>query len=252
MQRTLNGPVPDRIARLPKDHRGYPVPFFVEWAGGKPLFPVMDPDKMKACMRRSLCWICGEPLGAYKAFAIGPMCTVNRISAEPPQHVDCAKFATANCPFMTQPLAKRTPMDKFGPVQKPGGVMIERNPGVTAIWVTKSYTVIRDAGKPLWRLGPATTLQFWARGRHATRSEVDHSIGTGLPILRKHAALEGPEAIRELERQLATTAEMLANFVTWPPVEPENSAELGRNPSAETSQENLPDVDLSSFAEHVP
>jgi hypothetical protein len=238
VQRTLNGPVPDRIARLPRDVRGYPVPFFVEWAGGKP--PVMDPDKMKACMRRSLCWICGEPLGTYKAFAIGPMCTVNRISAEPPQHVDCAKFATANCPFMTQPLAKRASMDKFGPVQKPGGVMIERNPGVTAIWVTKSFTVIRDAGKPLWRLGPATTLQFWARGRHATRSEVDHSIGTGLPILRKHAAMEGPEAIRELERQLATTAEMLANFVTWPPVEPDPDPKNFGNP-------DYPDVDLSSF-----
>ena len=242
MQRTLNGPVPDRIARLPRDVRGYPVPFFVEWAGGKPLFPVMDPDKMKACMRRSLCWICGEPLGAYKAFAIGPMCTVNRISAEPPQHVDCAKFATANCPFMTQPLAKRTPMDKFGPVQKPGGVMIERNPGVTAIWVTKSFSVIRDAGKPLWRLGPATTLQFWARGRQATRREVDASMGSGLPILRKHAAMEGPEAIKELERQLATTAEMLANFVTWPPEE----ALTGTIPVRENSAE-LADVDLSSF-----
>jgi len=247
VQRTLNGPVPDRIARLPRDVRGYPIPFFVEWQDGKPLFPVMDPDKMLACMKRSLCWICGETLGSYKAFAIGPMCTVNRISAEPPQHVDCAKFAAQNCPFMTMPLAKRSVHDdtyKGLPVKKPGGIMIERNPGVTAIWVTKTFTIIRDGGHPLWRLGPATSLQFWARGRAATRKEVDHAIGTGLPILQKQARLDGSEAARELEKQIATTADLLANFVTWP-------SEIPSDPKNFGNPDFLPDVDLSSFGEQA-
>jgi hypothetical protein len=220
MNRTFLGPMPARISRLPKDVRGYPVPFFVAWQDGKPLFPVMDPAKMKLAMRASLCWICGEPLGAYKGFVIGPMCVCNRISAEPPQHVDCGKFAALNCPFLAQPLAKRVISDagtyKGTPVQKPGGVMIERNPGVCAVWVTKSYTVIRDAGHPLWRIGPATSLQFYAKGRLATRAEVDASIGSGLPILRKQAEKDGPDALKEFARQTAAMAEMLELFVEWP------------------------------------
>jgi hypothetical protein len=212
--RTFNGPVPARIERLPKDKRGYPIPFFVAWQDGKPVFPAMDPAKMKTCMRANLCWICGETLGAYKSFAIGPMCVCNRISAEPPQHVDCSKFAAHNCPFMISPLAKRS-MDGEG-FEKPGGVMLTRNPGVTAIWVTKSYTVIRDGGKPLWRIGPATSLMFYAKGRLATRAEVDHSIGTGLPLLRRQALLDGPDAAKELERQIGVMGDLLEHFVTWP------------------------------------
>lgn len=225
--RTLNGPVPGRIARLPKDRRGYPIPFFVAWQDGLPLFPVADPVKMRACHKRNLCWICGETLGAYKAFAIGPMCCVNRISSEPPSHVDCAKFACANCPFMTQPLAKRA--DATGSVA-PGGIMIERNPGVTAIWVTKSFK-IENHGGALWRLGPATSLQFWARGRLATRAEVADSIETGLPILFKTAAMEGGAALAELSRQIAAMTGLLDTEVQWP---------------------SMPDVDLSSFEETAP
>ena len=176
-----------------------------------------------------------------------PAAVVNRISAEPPQHVDCAKFAAQNCPFMTMPLAKRSVHDdtyKGLPVKKPGGIMIERNPGVTAIWVTKSFTIIRDGGHPLWRLGPATSLQFWARGRAATRKEVDHAIGTGLPILQKQARLDGSEAARELEKQIATTADLLANFVTWP-------SEIPSDPKNFGNPDFLPDVDLSSFGEQA-
>src|SRR4029077_8400033 len=102
-----------------------------------------------------------------RASPLGPLACVTRISAEPPQHADCAKFACANCPFMTQPLAKRANMPPGH--HKPGGVMIERNPGVTAVWVTKSFKIIDGGGgQPLWRLGPAESVQFWARGREAT------------------------------------------------------------------------------------
>lgn len=210
--RQFVGGVPGRIDALPRDKRGFPVPFFVAWQDGKPLFPVMDPDKMRQALKYEKCWICGQRLGGYKAFVIGPMCCVNRLSSEPPNHFECAKFAVLNCPFMAQPLAKRTTSEggtyKGLPVEKPAGVMIERNPGVSAIWVTKSFA-IENHGGPLWRIGPAHKVSFWSRGRPATRAELEHSVVTGLPFLRKEAARDGAQAMKALDRQIGTFWEMV-------------------------------------------
>ena len=38
-------PMPSRIAALPVDERGYPVPWFVAWIDGKPEFRCADPAK---------------------------------------------------------------------------------------------------------------------------------------------------------------------------------------------------------------
>jgi hypothetical protein len=227
--RSLNGPIPGRIARLPVDRRGYPIPFFVAYENGEPYFPAMDPVRFRDAVKRSLCWICGEPLGVYKAFAIGPMCCVNRVSAEPPQHADCAKFAAANCPFMTQPLAKRAALPPGS--KAPAGIMIERNPGVMAIWVTKSFSII-DAGGMLFRLGPATSVEFWARGRQACRAEVDHSVATGLPILQRQAALDGPAGNKELDMHIGAFTALL-DGLQWPaPTGTDDSKNFG-NPDFE-------------------
>src|SRR6267154_1896953 len=94
---------PKRSAELPRDERGYPVPWFVEWIDGKPDFRVMDSDKLVEAIKYKRCWVCGGPLGHYKVFTIGPMCMVNRTSAEPPSHRDCAEFSVRNCPFLTTP-----------------------------------------------------------------------------------------------------------------------------------------------------
>src|SRR5262249_41454815 len=128
--------MPHRIKALPVDRRGYPVPWFVPWEDGEPLFPVADPVKLAMAILHSKCSMCGQTLGAFKCFVIGPMCVVNRVSAEPPCHRDCAEFAVKTCPFMTMPLAKRT-SDRIAGIEDPAGIMIERNPGVSAIWVTK-------------------------------------------------------------------------------------------------------------------
>lgn len=204
--RQFVGGVPSRIDSLPRDRRGYPVPWFVAWDAGKPLFPVLDPEKMRQALKYEKCWVCGQRLGGYKAFVIGPMCCINRVSAEPPSHFECAQFAVLNCPFMAQPLAKRTTSDdgtyKGKPVDAPAGIMIDRNPGVSAIWVTKSFNVENHGGKPLWKIGPAHKVSFWAKARKATRAEVEHSVVTGIPILRKVAAQDGAQAMKDLDRQI--------------------------------------------------
>jgi hypothetical protein len=80
-----NVPMPDRVARLPRA-RGYPAPWFVAWVEGKPEFRVVREGGVVEAARADRCWICGQRLGRYRAYAIGPMCAVNRTSSEPPSH----------------------------------------------------------------------------------------------------------------------------------------------------------------------
>ena len=90
--------LPDRIKRLPIDEEGFPVPYFVPYVNGRPEFRGFDGEKLGICVRQKRCWLCGEPLGKFMVFVIGPMCAVNRTSAEPPSHRDCPQFAVRACP----------------------------------------------------------------------------------------------------------------------------------------------------------
>jgi hypothetical protein len=204
---------PPRIAKLPRwRHMGqdFPVPAFVAWlkdgvpcpvGEGEPEFRVADPLVWMKCVRHGLCWVCGERLGVYKAFPIGPMCAVNRITREPPSHLECAQFSVRTCPFLTRPRMRRNAKNLPPEASDPGGEMIERNPGVTCIWVTGSFKVFNDGrGNPLIEIGDPVSVGWFAEGRKATRAEIMASINSGYPILREMAQLDGAQAIVELER----------------------------------------------------
>jgi hypothetical protein len=198
--------MPARIARLPVDPRGFPIPEFAAIINGVADFRMIKRGHVAKCIRQNRCWICGEMMGVHKAFVIGPMCCVNRISSEPPSHRDCATFAAKNCPFLANPSARRRkgglPEERTVP-----GVMIERNPGVVALWMTRSFQVMRVDNGNLIQIGEPDSIEFFAEGRPATRAEVNHSVSTGLPILEAEARREGPEAWRELgkmQRQFET------------------------------------------------
>lgn len=190
---------PARISDLPLDERGYPVPWFVAWIDGKPDFRVVKPGAIAEAHNKSLCWLCGKVLGAHKVFVVGPMCGVNRISSEPPSHLDCAKYAVTACPFLTRPLAVRNErgFEEMGAIE-PAGIMIKRNPGVTLLWSTKDYRLMRQGHGVLFRIGEPTQIAFYAKGRLATRDEVDESVRTGLPLLEDMAQKDGSSAVRAL------------------------------------------------------
>jgi hypothetical protein len=196
--------MPARFLRLPIDDRGYPVPKFVAWVDGKPDFRVVDQRWMAQAVNKKLCWLCGEKLGRYLAFVLGPMCAVNRINSEPPSHLDCARFAVKACPFLTQPRRGRN-RDEALPEKAEGaaGFAIDRNPGVSLIWITERYQMIRaPGGGVLFQVGDHIGLEWYAHGRKATREEIMTSITSGLPILRGIAKQEGSNAIAELEVQI--------------------------------------------------
>lgn len=195
-------PLPDRLAARPRDERGYPVPFFVAWVDGKPDFRVVDPERKRQAFQHELCWICGQKLGAYRAFLIGPMCAVNRLSAEPPAHRDCAEFSAAACPFLTRPQQKRNEVALPEGHALPPGEMIKRNPGVVLLWVVKGASGYRVLPDGLVRLGAPSDTVWYREGREATRQEVLAAFDSGLPLLQKIAAEEGAEAEEMLQAGL--------------------------------------------------
>lgn len=211
--------LPPRMTRLPLDHRGYPVPWFVAWMNpdgspaprgkGTPDHRVVAGGAIETALNLKTCWLCGEPLGAFKTFVIGPMCAVNRISSEPPSHHDCADFAARACPFLTRPKQRRRTNDLPEEGSAAAGVTIERNPGVTLVWTTKSFKLKRVPGDGyahegvLFAIGDPARVRWYREARPATREEILESIDSGYPILRGMAERGGPDDVAELAKMYA-------------------------------------------------
>jgi hypothetical protein len=202
--------VPPRfMEKLPVDRRGYPVPWFVQWLNGEPEFRAMDLRKFRLAIDERRCWTCGHQLFREEVFVIGPMCSVNRISSEPASHRECAVYAAKNCPFLSKPHMVRRE-DGLIDKQQSAGVMSPRNPGVILLWYTYRHELL-EIRKPkmggegfLFKLGRPFKLEWYCRGRFATREEALESFESGLALLRETAAInDGPEGVEQCEREIA-------------------------------------------------
>ena len=193
----------ERLKDRPRFGR-YPVPWFVTLKNdkGDPEFRIIDPARQIQAIREKLCWVCGSPLRPkHFAFVIGPMCSVNRVSSDFCMHEECAEYAVLICPFLLD--EERTRREHNLEVADDPG-MIERNPGVSAIWVAKDFEVIRGmANKILFKLGNPRKVTWWKAGREATLREVEASVNSGLPILQEMADQDPqPGARKYLDKQL--------------------------------------------------
>lgn len=197
--------LPAKMRGLPTDHRGFPVPWFVPWVEGKPVFPAQGHGKADRAWDHNLCWVCGGQLGRLSSYVIGPMCAVNRTSSEPPCHLECARFSARNCPFLANPRMRRS-IPFCQAEGRVAGEGIERNPGATLLWIVKTQAKGERffAGNGyLFEIGPRHAHEWYANGRIATRAEVLTSIETGLPLLEEYVETDpDPTGARaEFERR---------------------------------------------------
>lgn len=207
-------PIPERLARRPRDHRGFVVPFFVAWLdeqgrpvaepNGTPDFRVVEPRRMALCVNKKLCWLCGEPMGVHMGFVLGPMCTINKVISEPPSHVTCAEYAMKACPFLSRPRMRRNEVDMPANYVEAAGLPAERNPGTMALWITRSYRPFQvgkgNAGV-LFEVGPFERVSWWREGRHATRAEVSVALADGYALLKGTAEKE-PGGLEALDKMM--------------------------------------------------
>lgn len=160
---------------------------------GKYDFRIADQTKRARAARERLCWLCGEKVGKYLAFVIGPMCAVNRNTSEPGCHRECAEFAAQACPFLILPKAEyrraNLPAESSGqPFALPG------NPGAVCVWITKTYEPYRVDGGWLIRIGEAVEALWYCEGKSATRQQILDCFQNRLPLLTSFAKEEGAEA----------------------------------------------------------
>lgn len=197
--------MPPLVSRLPRSEEpgpayGYPIPWFVGLspATGKPDFRCIRERGRELAVERGICWICGTRTKRTEAsFTIGPMCMANRITSEPPAHLDCARFAARVCPFLADPRRGRRPF-KLGEDEvalPPPGMHSPDNPGAAVVWTTDhasfdgSFFTIGD---------PIIPVEIYAKGRRATPEEAHEAFERGLTRLAKVAAAQGPAAFSAL------------------------------------------------------
>jgi hypothetical protein len=191
-------PLPERMRHLRIDDRGWPVPWFVPWVNGQPEFRAMHAEKRIKAIKDGRCWVCGGSLYRLeKAFVIGPMCGINRTTAEPPCHLECARWSAENCPFLTQREIRRRE-DEFTKSCAFPGIGLKRNPGVVLVWMCCEFKIFSDEkGDFLLNIGPPCGLEFFSHGRNATWPEIIESVESGFPLLAEMAK-DDPASMAEL------------------------------------------------------
>lgn len=156
--------MPPRVAALPRDGRGYPIPYTVQRdATGKPDFRIVDPHKAKRAVQMRCCGICGEMLGARIAFVGGPLAMANRFFTDLPMHRDCAIYALRTCPFIAAP--------KFAYSRSiPADTVVSDNvstnrPDQFGLGITKTFNVVLLNGEPVLRAGEFESIEWWRHGK---------------------------------------------------------------------------------------
>jgi hypothetical protein len=152
--------MPPRVAALPRDPRGYPVPFAAAEDGGRPLLGLLSLPKLLACHRRRLCLVCGGPLGELACFVGGPGSVRGHTFGEAPGHPDCALYAVRACPALNGEMARRVPAPD-GSLTPPGTV--EALPEVVAVYACRRWRVLGVRGTLVFRPGNAAWVR-WFRG----------------------------------------------------------------------------------------
>lgn len=168
-------PMPHRIASLPKDERGYPIPVTVALdANGKPDFRVVGMEATQRCFDLRLCAICGEPLGKHVAFVGGPRSVIAHLFHDLWMHAECAKYALQVCPFLAAPkfaYARAEPQLEGMQVQVLESASTDR-PVVFGMGVTdKGARQVRNGNDLVIQAGPFHTVQWWARGQEVAPAE---------------------------------------------------------------------------------
>lgn len=153
------------MAHLPKDVRGYPIPFTVNYdKKGKPQFPVIDMEKWEQCTRFRLCGVTGSFLGKGIAFVGGLKSLESRCYMDPAMIPEAAEYAAQVCPFIAAPkfgYRKHTPEETE--VIK---MMSTDRPDTFAIGYTDGYQIHRYAdGSMVLQANPFTRATYWRHGK---------------------------------------------------------------------------------------
>lgn len=178
MKQWQDVPMPHYFNAIPRDHRGFPVPFSVlESEPGKYDFAVSDPLKWEALLRWRACGICGIVLKEQVWFVGGPTCMKGRFFFDHPMHEECARYALVVCPYIAMPsyskhqkindglfMGQTVPMRKGFPVQVLS-TSDNTKPDKFGLATTKAYRGVIVHGDKLMQAADwIAPVQWWKDG----------------------------------------------------------------------------------------
>lgn len=172
--------IPKELDHLPRDRRGFPIPFVVLIDDeGTPHFKVNNDVKVKQCFDEKLCHVCGLPLQNDMWLIGGQLSAFHPKGAfnDSPVHKVCGLFALRTCPYMaySQYQASGKISDKIK------GIFI--NPTQTDRRLS-FFCFVRTKGfKVNWKFGgtfhavipvkPYLEIEYWLDGNRITQEEVN-------------------------------------------------------------------------------
>lgn len=175
--------IPERMAILPKDRRGYPVPVILAYdSTGTPKFQINDDRKVEWCLAQHTCAICGQAMHPFDRWMVGgPLSAFHEYGAyiDTPTHKLCLEYALQVCPYLVHNnYRNRIDLDGVAPAEYGMSYFLdptqdeERVPFFVAV-LPESYQIIRREGnvRVLKPKKPYREFQFWSDGRRLTDYE---------------------------------------------------------------------------------
>lgn len=160
--------VPFRLARRPRDVRGYVVPW-VQFISddGTPNFKVLDDRKTAKALRRRLCGLCGQPMRKHVYFIGGPLCVDHRIFYDPPMHRECAVYAMTTCPHLARSKGRYGPTPEIPGIRiTVGGMVTTQKAERFALMQATAYDHSRDrAGMLVVKAAEWLNVEWWKDGQ---------------------------------------------------------------------------------------
>jgi hypothetical protein len=118
-------------------------------------FVAVQALRVRRCLTKKLCGICGRKLGVTSAFVGGPISAATHAYSNPPFHPECARAAMRLCPYILIGRHKRAQGDRAAHAATPAGMELAKPEhyimGLAATSQTK-FRVIMDT--PTFVAGP--------------------------------------------------------------------------------------------------
>jgi hypothetical protein len=194
-------PLPKALRSLPKDRRGYPIPYIVMLdKEGKPHFTINDHRRVHTCFTQRKCSICGRRIADQFWFIGGPgsFFHPNGAFIDPPTHEECGRYALQTCPYLALPsYGKRIDDRTLKPGLLPDDRMILMDPTMDpnrpqtfCFGSTRSYDVaFKGPGERYLHAHGWTHYEFWRNGQPLSLDQGEAIVANlGLTLPTQKAA----------------------------------------------------------------
>ena len=161
--------MPPRVARLPRDARGFPIPAGNAVVAGVADFATLDMEKWAALLHRRACGICGETMFGPVYFIGGSLCARNRLFFDHPMHGACALYALKVCPYLALPnfMHRKTVPQHEGFMTEVIPRASDQKPARFMLGRTRSYAGHWHGADLLLRADPWLRVSWWHAGQEA-------------------------------------------------------------------------------------